>query len=222
MSDEKNDVYYEIKSIILSDKREIHLNDENDVSVSIELNGETLFCFPVAYPSGGYGGGFLQISPSESFLLFSYYSGQSQEAFILFRIIDSKLEMVFDLPYLCGEGACYCFSNEEKLLIQGLPHSYTLFDWEDTIEEGFSEIDENGDLYFSFGYINVLEIEKGVLSEHLIRVYPSEGARSSAEVINDDLMLLEMTNTDVLKISLPWSDEIFSFPLNNTIRIDLV
>ena len=45
------------------------------------------------------------LSPSERYLVFSYYSGQSEEAYILLEIQDSCLEFTYGSDYLYREGA---------------------------------------------------------------------------------------------------------------------
>jgi len=87
----------------------------------------------------------------------------------LFRITD-KLEEVYK-SYLIGEGASYCFSEDEKSLVQVLQNNCA--PWDCDIED-LTEEDEDGNLFYDFGYINVFDIEKKAMSEHLIRVYHSD------------------------------------------------
>ena len=91
-------------SVILSDRREVILDDE-DIIISMKRDDEILHTFKVPFPSAGYGGGMLMLSPSERYLVFSYYSGQSEEAYILLEIQDSCLEFTYGSDYLYGEGA---------------------------------------------------------------------------------------------------------------------
>lgn len=206
----------EIKHIVLKDKREIHLNDENDISLSVIFGGKTEFSFPIPYPQAGYGGGSLYISPSQLYLLFSYYSGQSEEAFTLFRFAENRLNLVFESPYLYWEAASYCFSQNEKLLIQGLPNSCT-WDWKDYMEQGYAEEDEAGNQFFVFGYINILDIANKVLNEHLIRVYISEDSENFSEEKYNPFMLPIMKNDTELTITMPWGEETLIFPLEDVI-----
>ena len=224
MSDETSNLFIEEKCVVLDQRKEIHLNDEGGAGISLSIisGGNTLYSLPVSYPSAGYGGGSLYLSPSGSYLLFSYYSGQSEEAFSLYRIADDKLEIAFESPYEYGEAASYGFSEDESLLIQGLPVCCTLWDWKDYMEQGFAEEDEKGDVFFTFGYINILEIKKKELSSHLIRVYPSEDARDFDREVYDPLMSPKMISSDVLRISMPWGDEILGFPLKDTVCFNLV
>jgi hypothetical protein len=205
--------------VVLKDKREIVLDDENDFSLSFISGGKMSFTFPIDYPSGGYGGGSLLLSPSERYLLFSYYSGQCEEAFMLFQINDDVSErmlgLVYETGYLYGEVASYGFSQNEKLLMQGLSNSCTLWDW-DYIEEGFVEKDENGDPFFDFGHINILDTVKKELEIHQIRIYFPEDTKIFTEEYTP-LMLPKMINENTLTITMPWGEEALSFPLDKTI-----
>ena len=209
----------DIKSVMLNDKREIYLNDDYGIEILMVFGGRTLHKILPSYPEGGYGGGSLYLSPCDSYLIFSYYSGQSQEAFNLYRISD-KLEMVYEMPYICGEAASYGFSTDEKILIQGLPISCTADWWHPWRDEEMDE-DENGNLFFDFGQINILDIEKKQVSQHMIRIFPSNDWNPQEDDF-DPLMLPEMTSDDTLKVSMPWGDEILKFPLMNTIDFKVI
>ena len=210
-----------VKSVILKDKREICLKDEKEFSLLIiSSNGETLLNLPIQYPSFGYGGGSLFLSLSESYLVFAYYSGQGDESFMLFEIRDG-LEEIYGEDYFIGFLGDYCFSRNEKLLIQSL----SFFFWEDLDdEEIFKEIiekDENGKLFFDFASINVLDIAKKVVNEHLIRVYFSDNWQFKKDNRDEPFMLPQMINGSMLKISMPWGDELLNLPLNETIIFSL-
>ncbi|MDR0286956.1 MAG: hypothetical protein LBI03_04505 [Clostridiales bacterium] len=217
MNAETNNSANEIKCVILNDKIEIRLNDKDDISISFVSDGKVLSSLSISYPSAGYADGSLYLSPSKSYLLFSYYSGQSEEAFTLFKIIDYKLETVFELPYSAGEAASYNFSQDEKFLIQSLPVSCTLWDWKYYVDEGFAEKDKKGNLFFVYGYINILDIENKKLSRHEIRVYPSKNAENFSEGNYNPFILLEMINSNTLKISMPWGNEMLKLPLKDTL-----
>jgi len=195
----------DVKIVFLKDGREIRLLDETDISISIISNGKTVYCLSISYPHKGYAGGSLSLSASDTYLLFAYYSGQSEEAFALFKIGD-KLETVFETPYLYGEAASYGFSKDEKLLIQGLPNSCG-WDWKDCVEQGvFCENDEDGKLFIEFGYVNMLDISQKAFVKHSIRAYPSENAENFSEEYCP-FMSPKMIDDSTLKISLPWGDE---------------
>ena len=59
----------EEKSVTLSDGQEIILDDDNDIFLSIKSGNEIIHTLEVSYPSGGYGGGKLLLSPSKRYLL---------------------------------------------------------------------------------------------------------------------------------------------------------
>ena len=200
----------EIKRVILKDKREIYLDDD-EFSLSVVINGKIQFSHSLTYPTAGYGGGSLWLSPSHSYLLFTYYSGQSEEGFRLFRIND-KIETIFELPYLMGETASYCFSEDEKLLIQVLLDNCT--PWEFDLED-LSEKDENGNMYYNFGQINILDIVNKGISEHKIHIYQDYWHCLKKEF--DRFISPELINADTLKISMPWGNETLNFPIKDTI-----
>ena len=202
----------ENKSVVLKDKREVHFDDDK-FTLTIVSDGKKLFNLSLNYPEYGYGGGSIYLSPSDSYLLFAHYSGQSEESFTLFRITD-KLEIVYE-SYLSGEAADYWFSEDEKLLIQGLPSFCGPMEYDD-IEENWAEKDENGDIFYAFGQINVLDIEKKKFSEHKIRVYFSDLWRALSEE-REPFLRPKMENANSVKISMPWGDEKLNFPLEDTI-----
>jgi len=207
----------DVKVVFLEDGREIHLLDESDISISIISNGETVYHLPIPYPRKGYAGGSLLLSESSAYLLFAYYSGQSEEAFVLFKVRD-KLETVFETPYLYGEAASYGFSKDEKLLIQCLPNICE-WDWKDYVEQGvFSGNDEEGKLFIELGYVNVLDIPQKTFIKHSIHAYPSENAENFSEEYY--LMSPIMVDNSTLKISLPWGDETLTLPLSDTIKLN--
>jgi len=207
----------EIKCVILNDKTEICLIDHYDISISFISEGKTISNLPIDYPSADYGGGSLYLSPTGSYLLFAYYSRLSQEAFILFKISDCNLLAVYEWPYSWGEAANYIFSQDEKLLIQSLPKDRTLWNWKWYVEQGCYQLDKDGVLFFVFGYINILDIENMVMSQHEIRIYPSEAAENFSERSWNPFIPLKLTDPNTLKISMPWGDETLVLPLMETL-----
>ncbi len=61
------------------------------------------------YPMEGYGGGILIVSPAEKYLVFSYFSGQSEEGFVLFDIADMCWNIVYEHMYSFSEGSNYFY-----------------------------------------------------------------------------------------------------------------
>ena len=188
----------EIIKVNLSDKREIILQGEDDISISLH-DGEEIKCsYSVPYPSCGYGGGTLLLSPTEQYLLFAYYSGESDEAFMLFRIAGDKLELVYESACFFGEDANYCFNGDENCLMQALRTGWWCADE--------VEVDEAGKAFYEFGKINVLDIKNGVLTKHSIYVYPSS---NWVEDVTDNgaFRLLAVMNDSTVVVSLPWENE---------------
>lgn len=110
----------ETKSVILVNHREITLDDADDIFLSFMNQGQPQSIFEVPYPDAGYGGGGLFLSPSEQYLVFVYFSGESEEAFILFKIEEDSLEVQYASAYLYGEDGDYWFSEDEKIFLQTL------------------------------------------------------------------------------------------------------
>ena len=128
----------ETKTVFLADGRKVILDDDDDLILSLVSSNKTEDTCTVPYPSGGYGGGSLQLSPSEKYLVFSYFSGESEEAFSLFEIENGRLKFLYDSRYLYGEEANYSFVNDEKILVQ----TFRTDAW---YKEN-AKTDENGDM----------------------------------------------------------------------------
>ena len=200
----------EIKSVILSDKREILLDDDNDITISIVCGDQIQYTLEISYPSCGYGGGSLLLSLSEQILLFSYYSGESEEGYMLFQIYPASLAFVYSSEILCGEGANYLFSDNDAFLFQMLPESIGPWYFED------AEIDENGNMFFALCQINVLNIQAKTVNRHTIHVFPSiHWDNDFAEA--QPPHFLELINNRILSIAMPWGTEKLSLPLDDTI-----
>ncbi len=86
----------ETNIVFLSDGRKVVLDDDDDIIISLVSNNTTEDTFVMSYPSGGYGGGSLQLSPSEKYLIFCYFSGQSEEAFSLLKIENGQLKSLYN------------------------------------------------------------------------------------------------------------------------------
>lgn len=197
------------KVVILSDKSKIILDDENDIFISLIVDGKTENTFSVPYPSAGYGGGSLFISSSKQYLLFSYFSGQCQEAFILFKINNYYLELLYESKYLYGEDANYCFLNDEQLLLQTLRTGW----WYSEMDKP----DKYGDNFYEFGQINILNINTKVLDIHTIHVYPSDDWEEEITDIGPFLFSSMINNS--LNIMMPWGQESFQLPLKDILTI---
>lgn len=204
----------DVKFVVLKDDQKIVLNDEeNDILLSIISDGETKYTFSVPWPSAGYGGGELFLSLSEQYLIFSYYSGQGDEAFMLFKIDNCSLELIYESGNLYGEGASYCFSNDEKFLLQTLRTGW----WYDESE---AETDKDGNHFYEFGTIRVLDINKRTLNEHMIHVYPSSNWEEGI-TDNGPFEISKMVNDNMVNITMPWGEETFTFPLEKIILLKM-
>lgn len=190
--------------LTLSDGREILLQDDEDISLLLRSKHEVIYSHSFTCPSGGYGGGTLLLSPSERYLIFSFFSGESEEGFSLFQIEDSRLVPLFDSEYFYGEGAGYLFSDDEGVLFQSLLGGFGPWYVEDAYR------DEEGAPYFEYGEINILDVESQSLSRHKFHVYPSEAWE---EEIDGPSYASEITDGNILHVSMPWGEELLTLPL---------
>lgn len=199
----------ETNIVFLSDGKSVVLDDDDDIIVSLVSNNKTEDIFVIPYPSGGYGGGSLQLSPSKQYLIFSYYSGESEEAFSLFKIEDGKLKFLYDSGYLYGEDAHYSFVDNEKMLVQTFRT--------DTWYKENAKTDENGDMYYRFGELNFFNLETHELSRHPIYVYPSDDWEEEKTDVGP--FMFSEINGDKFSVIMPWGKETFCEPLNNILVV---
>ncbi|MBC8069577.1 MAG: hypothetical protein IAG13_14665 [Deltaproteobacteria bacterium] len=85
------------------------------------------------YPSAGYGGHQLVVSPSGRYLAMFLYSGQAEVGYELFELIP-ELVHTASLPYVFGEGDAPVFSPDERALVM-VWESYFAWWSEDTLAE---------------------------------------------------------------------------------------
>jgi hypothetical protein len=210
-SGENVDSFEEIKLITLNDGSQIRLNDENELSIVKMVGGEAVSSVQLDFPSAGYAGGAIHVSPCKLYILFAFYSGQSEEAFTLLKNGET-LEIIFESGYEFGEAASYCFSEDKSTLFQGLPRSCG--EWWMPWEDDDLEDDSEGNEYFEFGSINVLNIHTGDLKKNEIRIQPIKGWEP-IESEYDPLLLQDIVAKNELRISWPWAEEILKLPLPN-------
>lgn len=199
----------ETKIVFLSDNRKVVLEDDDDIILSLVSDDKSENRFEVPYPSGGYGGGWLMLSPSENYVVFSYFSAESEEGFCLFQIEDSQLELIYDSGYLYGEEANYSFVDNERILVQ----TFRTGAW---YEEN-AEADENGDLYYEFGELNLFYMETQELSRHTIHVYPSDDWEE--EVTDVGTFAFSDLNGSEFHVTVPWGKATFYAPLESVLVI---
>lgn len=205
----------EMKTVFLTDGKKIVLDDDNKLILSLVSNNKTEDTYKVPYPSGGYGGGSLQLSPSEKYLVFSYFSGESEEAFSLFEIENARFKLLYDSGYLYGENAMYSFVNDENIMVQ-------------TLRTGFwykenAKTDENKDLYYEFGELNLFSLETHELSRHTIHVYPSDDWKVEETDVGS-FMFSEIISTKSgcqFSVVVPWGKITFREPLENILVVRL-
>ncbi|MCI9083933.1 MAG: hypothetical protein HFI70_17175 [Lachnospiraceae bacterium] len=198
-----------VNLVTLADGSKIILQDEDDITLSLVSNDKIKDIFQFPCPSGGYGGGSLLLSPSEKYVIFSYFSGESEEGFALFEIVDYQFKFLYDSDYLYGEYANYGFTDNEKILIQ----TFRTGSW---YKEN-AETDENGDMYYTFGELNLLTLETFSLDRHTILVYPSDDWKEEKTDVGT-FLFTDIVN-GMLRVEMPWGNETFQYPLQETLVI---
>lgn len=198
-----------VNLVTLADGSKIILQNDNVVSLSLVLNGIAKDTFQFSHLSDNYGGGSLLLSPSEKYVIFSYFSGESEEGFALLEIVDSQFKFLYDSDYLYGEDANYSFADSEKILIQ-------------TFRRGLwykenAETDEKGDLYYAFGELNLLNLETFNLDRHTVLVYPSDDWQE--EKTDVGAFLFSDILDGILRVEMPWGNEIFQYPMPKTLVV---
>lgn len=205
----QEDFMEETKTVFLADGRKIVLDDRDDLLLSLVSNNEAEDICKIPFPSGGYGGGSLQLSPSEKYLIFSCCSGESEEAFFLLEIEDGRLKLLYDSGYLYGEDAHYSFANDEKILVQ-------TFRTEFWYKEN-AETDENNEIYYEFGELNLFNLETLELSRHTIHVYPSDDWEEEKTDVGS-FMLSEISGCQ-FHVIVPWGKVTFCEPLDHILVV---
>ncbi len=199
-----------INLVVLADGRKVVLEDDQDISLSLVINDDMQDTCQFPHLSGNYGGGSLLLSPSERYVVFSYFSGESEEGFALLEIEGKHLRLLYDSDYLYGEDANYSFINQEKGLVQ----TFRTGAW----YEEEAQTDENGDSYYQFGELNLLDLETNQLDRHTIVVYPSEDWVEEETDVGK-FLFSHMEDGKSLCAEMPWGKEIFPYPLEETLVI---
>lgn len=198
-----------VSHITLADGRRIVLHDEDDISLSLVSNSGVEETLPFSHLSGNYGGGSLLLSPSQRYVIFSYFSGESEEGFALLEIVNKRLKLMYDSDYLYGEDANYNFANDERTIIQ----TFRTGAW----YKDEAEIDENGDMYYEFGELNLLSLETNNLNRHTILVYPSDDWKE--EETDVGTFSFSGIADGMLRVEMPWGSEAFQYPLQETLVV---
>lgn len=198
-----------VNHVTLADGRRIVLHDEDDISLCLVSNNGVEELLPFSHLSGNYGGGTLLLSPSQRYVIFSYFSGESEEGFALLEIANNRLKLLYDSDYLYGEDANYSFANDERTIIQ----TFRTGAW----YQNEAEIDENGDMYYEFGELNLLSLETNNLNRHTILIYPSDDWKEEETDIGT--FSFSGIADGMLKVEMPWGIEAFEYPLQETLVV---
>ncbi len=116
---------------------------------------------------------------------------------------------MYDSDYLYGEDANYGFADNEKILIQ----TFRTGSW---YKEN-AKTDENGDMYYEFGELNLLDLETFSLDRHTVFVCPSDDWEEEKTDVGT-FLFMDMAD-GMLRVEMPWGSEIFPYPLQETLMI---
>ena len=132
-----------------------------------------------------------------------------EEGFALLEIANNRLKLLYDSDYLYGEDANYSFANDERTIIQ----TFRTGAW----YQNEAEIDENGDMYYEFGELNLLSLETNNLNRHTILIYPSDDWKEEETDIGT--FSFSGIADGMLKVKMPWGIEAFEYPLQETLVV---
>ena len=210
------DITESVLPLLLSDSRLVSVcTTDKPFVLKIENSGSVDDILEIPYPESGFGGGYLKASPEEAFLALSYYSGQSEECFLLFRL-DTKLHQVAASGYMFGEASSCAFSPDEDIFVFALPFSCS--EWWQPWDDEDTEVDYSGQRFFDFGRICLQPTSGGDFSTHTLRITPPE----SWEPIREDydpFLKPDFHGIKFLAISMPWGVEILSLPLESIVYL---
>jgi hypothetical protein len=145
------------------------------------------------------------------------FSGQSEEGHELFTLADG-LKRVAGLSYQYGEGASFCFSPDETILVMALP--FTCSEWWYPWDDGEAEPDGFGRLSIGFGQLWVHEITTGKISVHELRVSASEDCKLEHLDYDPDLKPQFLSQKE-LELSMPWKVFVIPIPIQDVVVFSL-
>ncbi|WP_290580517.1 hypothetical protein [Ketobacter sp.] len=210
------DSFDECKTVTLDDGKTIELN-ATELSINLIFNGNVIDSHTLGYPSAGFGGGSIHLSPTKTKLVFAYYSGQSEEAFSIFEI-GNQLKALYESEYFFGEAASYCFSPNETTFVQAIPRSCT--EWWLPWEDGDIEDDELCKGYFEFCEINILDLKNLKLNNCVVRLVPDANWKPP-EKAGDPFLHEKMPSEETLEIGFPWGKKVLALPLPKVVIYEL-
>jgi hypothetical protein len=130
------------------------------------------------------------------------YSGQSEEGYELFQIGDG-IARVSGLPYVFGDGAGFCFSADESILVMAL--AFSSMEWWLPWEEEAAEPDDDGRLVFAFGELRTHDIATSAISVHEMRVCVGTDWEPARREYDPNLEP-RFIDQRRLALSMPWGD----------------
>lgn len=209
----------EVSSVTLPDGGRLVLRASRStgaLSLTREHDGRAPEALTWPNPSAGFGGGALTLSQSGRLALFSYFSGQSEEAYTVVSL-DGPLRTLCACEYQFGEAASYAFSPDERLLLMALPSRCA--EWWLPFDDGDLEEDEHG-AYLDFARLRVQEVPGPTATDHAIRAYPPEGWVPPRDHDDPDLRPA-IDDAGAVRLSLPWGDVALAPPLPPVVRVPI-
>ena len=210
------DITESVTPLLLSDQRLVSVcTTEEPFTLKIENAGLVVDSLEIQYPEGGFAGGSLKASTTQAFFVFSYYSGQSEECFQLFRI-KPKLHEVAASGYMYGEASSCAFSPDEKILVFALPFSCS--EWWQAWDDEEVGVDDAGHRFLDFGVLCLQPTEGGNFSTHTLRITPPDSWAPKREDY-DPFLKPDFRAINSLAVSMPWGVEVLTLPLNEVVHL---
>jgi len=160
------------------------------------------------YPGSGLADGGIVLSPSGRYAVVGYYSGQSEESFLLLAL-SSSLELIASPAYSGGEVASYAFSPDESRLLVILPRACDAW-WVGEQPEEILATDSNGS-YLKFATLLLCDCDTGAISRSWLHVVPWRGDELPGSWDGPDLDARFLDGSTV-SVAMPWGEASFDLP----------
>jgi len=172
--------------------RVTRLSADSSVQAAVQLD----------FPPAGFGGGGWVLSPSGDLLVLHYYSGQSEETFVLLNLSNRGLAVIAHPEYQYGEYASYAFSPTEDSMIMALPR--TCGEWWSCWEDDGLETADDGAAVCHFATLLRCSTDSGLIHKTRLELLPSVASPLGKDEYDPDLTPRIFANCD-LSIQLPWA-----------------
>lgn len=192
----------------------VHAHGLVGITVSIVEcgSGETRSAVRLPYPSAGYGGHELVVSPRGRYLALFLFSGQGEVGYELFTL-GRELEHIGGLDYMFGEGDHPVFAPDERSLVMC---------WETYFHWVRDQVPTERNRVITWGEITVHALPDGPIERRQLQARLPDGWRPEpwAWTAPTDLHFVHGRE---LKLKTPWGSEPslpFPLPADPTITVE--